>query len=128
MREREPLGHLAADLDRLDRRDRALLDALAQVGALEKLHRQVRHAVDFAEVVGGDDVRMGQLARRLGLEEEALVVLGAALGVLFQRDGLQRDDAVEVRVLGLVHHAHRAAPQLTDYLVAADLLHRLRHQ
>ena len=93
----QALGHLAGDLDRLDRRDRALLHALAQVGALEQLHREVGHAVDLAEIVGGDDVRVVELARRLRLEQEALLVVGAPLGVLVQADGLQRDDAVEVR-------------------------------
>ena len=72
----QPLGHLAADLDRLDRRNRALLHALAQVGALEQLHREVGHAVGLAEVEGGDDVRVVELARGLGLDEEALLVLG----------------------------------------------------
>ena len=102
--------------------DRALLHALAQVGALEQLHREVRDAVVLAEVVGGDDVRMVELARGLGLEQEALLVLRAPVGVLVQDDGLQRDHAVEVRILGLVDDAHRAAAELAEDLVAADLL------
>jgi hypothetical protein len=71
---------------------------------------------------------MIELAGGLGLDQEALLVLGAPVGVLVQDDGLQRDHAVEVRVLGLVDHAHRAAPELAEDLVAADLLQRLGHQ
>jgi hypothetical protein len=48
------------------------------------------------------------------------VVILAAFGVVAQDDGLQRDDAVEVRVLGAVDDPHRAAAELAEDPVAAD--------
>src|SRR6202007_2230525 len=82
----------------------------------------------LAVVEDGDDVRMVQLARGLRLEHEALLVLGAAGRVFLEDDGLQREQAVEVRILGLVDDAHRAAAELADDAVAPDLLLRRGHQ
>jgi hypothetical protein len=64
---------------------------------------------------------VGQLAGRLGLEEEALVVVLAALLVVGEQDGLEGHDAVERRVLGAIDDAHRAAAELAEQLVPADL-------
>src|SRR5216117_3434635 len=100
------------DVDRVRRGERRLQQALAQVGPLEQLHRQVSEVALLAEIVGRDDVRMRELAGGLGLLEKALVVILAALGVVAQDDGLQRDDAVEVRVLGAVDDPHSAATEL----------------
>ena len=120
VREGEPVGHLVGDVDRVRRGKRRLQQALAQVGPLEQLHRQVSEVALLAEIVGRDDVRMRELAGGLGLLEKALVVILAALGVVAQDDGLQRDDAVEVRVLGAVDDPHRAATELAEDPVAAD--------
>ena len=108
----------------------ALAHARAQVGAFQQLHRHVGEVVLLAEVEDGDDVRVGELARGLRLEHEAPLVLLAALDLVAEADGLQRDDAVERRVLGLVDDAHRAAAELAEDLVAPDLVVflLLRHQ
>ena len=95
MREAEPFGDLARDVHRLDGVERALFQPRAQIGAVEELHGEIRDAVFLAEIVRGDDVRVIELARRLGLEKEALLVFLAARRSLAEDDRLQRDDAVE---------------------------------
>ena len=57
----------------------AAADQLLEVAALEQLHRHVDLALLLAEVVDGDDVRVVEAGRRLGLALEALaqVVVGA---------------------------------------------------
>jgi len=72
---------------------------------------------------------VGELARGPRLEHEAPFILLAALDLVAEANGLQRDDAVERRVLGLVDDAHRAVAELAEDLVAPDLvLFLLRHQ
>src|SRR3989454_3564147 len=51
---------------------------------LFRSHRQVSEVALLAEIVGRDDVRMRELAGGLGLDEKALVVILAALGVVAQ--------------------------------------------
>src|SRR2546429_3710951 len=117
----EAVGHLLGDIDRLDGGDRALQHPGAELDSLEKLHRHVGEVVFLPEIVDGDDMGMRELARGLGFEEETLVEFLAPFRVVRKDDGLQRDDAVESRVLGLVDDPHRAAAQLAEDLVAADL-------
>src|SRR5205823_10371320 len=106
--------------------DGFLLQARAQVRAFEELHREIGEPVVLAAVEGSDDAGMVELAGGLRLEHEALLVLGTTSGVLLQQDRLQGDLAIEVRVVGPVDDAHRAAAELTEDLVASDLL--LGHQ
>jgi hypothetical protein len=124
--EAQAVGHLDGDAHGLRHRQGAVAHALAQVGALEQLHGEVGEVAVLAEVVGGDDVRVRELAGGARLEREALLVVAARAGVLVEQDGLQRDDAVQGRVLRLVDDAHGAAAELAQDLVAADLLAR-RH-
>src|SRR5262249_37007373 len=122
VRESEAVGDLHRDLDRLVGGEALFLQPRAQVRALEQLHRQVREVALLAEVEGGDDVRMVELAVGPRLAGEALLVVLAVLDVVGEEDGLQRAPAVERRILGPVHHAHRPAAELAEDLVAADLL------
>jgi len=69
----EAVGHLLGDIDRFDDRDRALQHLSAELDSLEKLHRHVGEVALLAEIVDGDDIGMGELARGLGFEEEPLV-------------------------------------------------------
>jgi hypothetical protein len=70
--------------------------------------------------VDGDDVRVVEQRRRLRLALEALQGLVPGRDVRVER--LERDEAVEDRVPGLVDLAHRAAAELADDLVLADPL------
>ena len=75
-------------------------------------------AVDVADFVDGDDVRVLQPGRGLGLGAEALQVV-----VRRQRAGedhFQGDDAVERSLPGLVDDAHAAAADLGQQLVIAE--------
>src|SRR5207244_6018781 len=83
-------------------------------------------ALLLPQVEDGDDVGMVEARRGLGLTQEALVRVALRGGAA--RDGLDRDEAVEQRVVGLEHLAHRAVADLADDLVLADLLevHRAR--
>jgi len=77
----------------------SLLDEVPEVGPLEQLHGHVDDALEFAEVEDGDDVRVRELARVLGLALEALavaVVREQGLG-----DRLDGDEAVENGVVAL---------------------------
>ena len=72
----------------------------------------------IADLVDGADVGMVQRrgGLRLALKSfEGLRVLRDFLG-----QELQRDEAVQVGVLGLVHHAHSTAAQLLDDAVVRD--------
>ena len=85
------------EVDRVLRRQPAV-DQLLQRAALDVLHRDVVGAVELAAVEDGDDVRVLEAGRRLGLAAEALDEL-AVLGEAAVQD-LQRDLALQVGVLG----------------------------
>jgi hypothetical protein len=89
---------------------RVARDHLAERLAREPLHHHERPAVvELAEVVDLADVRVAHRARGARLLVEALERDGAVAGLLLAED-LDRDELAEREVLGLVHHAHTAAP------------------
>src|SRR5262249_52965655 len=83
---------------------------------VDEVHREVEVPVDFTYVINGDDVRMLELGRRLGLAEEALL-LPLAREVPREED-LQGDDPVQVALPRLVDGPHAAAGDLLQDLVA----------
>ena len=87
-----------------------------EVLAVDVLHREVRPAVDLADVVHAADVLVGDLARDAHLVvelREARGIGGDGLGQELQRHGL-----VEAQVVGAVHLAHAAASEQADDAVA----------
>ena len=70
----------------------------------------------LADLVDLHDVRVLQLGHRLRLGAEAGQLLRA--GVVARQDHLQGDDPVQLHLPGLVDHAHAAAAQLAEDLVA----------
>jgi hypothetical protein len=98
------------------------LGVVDQVPAAQQFHGDVRRAVVLARVEDGDDVRVAQAARRLGLAEElcARLLEFPAFELVRQRDRLERNLAVDHRVARPVHDAHRALADLMDDLVAAE--------
>ena len=110
----ERFGHLDADID--DVAELAVLsEERAQVRALHQRHHEVEGVLVPAKVVDGDDGRMVHLRHQLRFALEALLRLGAELR---RRDQLDRDVTIEPRIPGAVHHAHAAASELRDDLVA----------
>ncbi len=108
--------HDIGDLEALVR-----LEALLELATLHELHRDVPDAVVLAEVVDGDNVWVIEPARRLRFAAEAGDHgRGIFAGKLFGADGLERDDALDRRIVALVDDAHRPAPDLAPDLVFAD--------
>ena len=84
---------------------------LLQRRALQILHGDEGAAVLLADVVNRADVRVIQGGRGSGLALESIQRLRVASEFVGQE--LERDKAMEPRVLRLVDHAHPAAAQLS---------------
>ena len=93
-------------------------DCLLQRGALQILHGDEGAAVLLADVMNGADVGMIQGGRGSSLALEPAQRLPVASQ--FVRQELQRDEAMEPRVLRFVHHAHSAAAKLLDDAVVGE--------
>ncbi len=102
----------------LARRQGSAAQLLRQAAAAAEFQREERPALVFADAVDLDDVGVVQAGDGLGLGLEAGQVVGA--GVFARQDHLERDDAVEAALPGLVDDAHAAAADLAEQLVAGD--------
>ncbi len=106
----------------------SVADEVAEVHAVHELHHDVEQAAGLAEVVDRDDVRMAELRQQLGLAGETFGEARVALAL--GGEDLDRDEAVEGFLAGLVNDAHAAAPETLDDLelrkLARDLLRRRR--
>jgi hypothetical protein len=99
-------------------RERALADQGRQALPFDEIHREKALALVLADFVDGDDVWVLQSRRRFGFGAEARHVVLA--GQLPRQDHLERDDAVEPHLPGLVDHTHAAAGDLVQPLVFAE--------
>src|SRR6185437_9907348 len=118
----EPFGHRRGDGEGLGGREARREDELAQVDALEELHRHERHVALAPHFVDRDDGGMADARGGARFLEEPRLVLVALLATRpAERDGLDRDHASQRRVLRAVDDAHRAAPQLAHHAEAAEL-------
>ncbi len=89
------------------------LDPLAQVVALQPLHREVVVVAALTDVVHAHDVRMRQVAGNFGLRKEALLRSSAEQQILTQH--LDRDVFVLQAIACGIHVAHAAlSEQCTD--------------
>ena len=114
--ERERRGDVAQHHAQLAEAD---VLGVAQVAAVEDLHRVERPVLVDAVVVGLDDPRMTEARERVELTAEAQ--LRAASSLLEARHALQRDGATVRDVDRAVHHAHApAAELLLDAVAVAD--------
>ena len=85
----------------------------------DELHAEVRLPADRADLVDGDDVRVLEPRGGLGLgAEPGAVRVG---GEVRFADHLQRDDAVQALLPGLVDDAHAAAAEFFEQLEVAEL-------
>ncbi len=115
----EGAGDLGGEVDRLLLGETPLLaEDLLERAALDVFHDEVAAAAALADLDRADDVRMGEAPGGARLAIEALDVdrvLGEALG-----EDLDRDDAVEGELPGLVDGARRALRDLGEDLVPVD--------
>ncbi len=121
------VGEAAGDLDRVVdggqlRQHVLVAHQLAERRAVDELHHDVVRVVLAPEVVDVDDVRMGELRRRLRFVREALDEV-VVLGVLIAQH-LDRDPAAQQRVGTAVHERHPARPEdaVDPIAVVEDLL------
>src|SRR4029077_7776614 len=97
---------------------------IAEVPALEILHRDVGEPTLFADIIDGDDVRMVEPAGGFRLAKETrsgFHELGLA-EFTGERNGLDRNHAVNGRIAPQVDDSHRAASDLALELVTAEAL------
>jgi hypothetical protein len=128
MGERERIGDAADDQRRLRRRRApAFLAQLAQVAALQQLHRDVGAVVADAGVEDGDDVRMAEAARGARLVDEVRVERLALVVLDLDVEGLDRDQARQEGIVRGEHGAEAAGAELVLQRVAADVADR-RHR
>jgi hypothetical protein len=110
----ERVGNLPGDRQRLVERQGAARDAPGEVLALDQLHDE---RVLF-DAVNGRDVRMIEGRERGGFALEPRPPL--RVGRPCRRQDLDRDVALQARVLRAVHLAHSACPERTEDLVGAE--------
>ena len=95
-----------------------------QFAAFQVGHRDVDAAVGVAYFIYGADVGVVERGRCFGLTDETLaVVLVRQQG---RREEFQSNGAVEVRIFGLVDHAHTTFAELAGDLVVVEGL--INHQ
>jgi hypothetical protein len=115
----EQLGHQADDGAEVEAL--AGLEAVLELPALDVLHHDVREVAFGGEVVHLHDI--GVVEPRHGahfaLEAHGIVARGG-LVERAREDGLDRDPAVELGVVAVVHQAHRPLPEHALDLVAAE--------
>ena len=78
----------------------------------------------FADIVNLHDMGVLQPCDGLRLSAEAFQVIRR--GIMACQNHLQGDDAIELKLPGLVHNAHAAAAQDAQNLVAGDRRQRGR--
>ena len=83
----------------------------------DELHHEEHARVDRTDLVNRHDVRMAEACHRLRLAHE--LQAGGRPRVAAAHD-LERDAAVEIRIVGLEHHAHPTGAELADHAEVAD--------
>src|SRR5207253_5137862 len=104
------------------------LEVILELASFDELHRDVPDAFLLAEVVDRHDVRMRQPSRCLGFAAKAGDDrLGIFAARLIGANRLERDAALDQRIVAFVDDAHCATSQLAPDLVLAqffDVRHR----
>jgi hypothetical protein len=96
----------------------ALLRPLPERQPGDELHGDPHVITEHADVIDRDDVRVGQPREGLRLPQYQCAI--AAVQFLGDRrlDQLQRDLAIELRIVGREHRPHRAGAELAEQHVA----------
>ncbi len=109
------VSNLAAELENLVERKRALFETFRKSLALEALHDEVVHPVLMADVVQHTNVRMIQAGNRFGFAFEALLPNGIIRKLW--RQNLYRHSAIKTRVAPAKHLAHAARAERRHDLI-----------
>jgi hypothetical protein len=122
----EAQGRLADVVTGVRHRQWALpLEHVGQAQPRHELHDEHVQVARLLRVVGGDDIRVGQLGRGLDLAAEALQ--GVGVGEYGPVDHLDGNLPVHRSLLRLVDDAHAALAQLAQEAVARVVRELLRH-
>ena len=97
---------------------------VGQASALDQAHGEEVAAVDLADFVDGDNVRMIEAASGLGFEEESPHGVRAGQSSLAQH--LEGDDAMASRVPRAIDDAHAAPGDLPEQFIVAEGAGKLR--
>jgi hypothetical protein len=116
VRRRHAAGQLLDQPGGVARRQRLVAQPEAEAAAADVLQRHVRQDLMLAEIKHLDDVGVAQGRHRLGLDQEAPALL--AIGVRARQHHLERHQALQAQVPGLVDDAHAVAAQFVANLVA----------
>lgn len=84
-------------------------EPLAERGPGHELHHDKHLILEGANLVHRDDVRMGEPRHRLRLADQPQPGCGAGAEIAHDLD---RDPAIEIRIVRLEHDAHAAGPEL----------------
>ena len=115
----EALPGLDEDLERLVDAARPLREPAGQAHPVDQLHRQVHDLAERVGVVHRDHVGVRELGQRLRLAQQAGGdVAGLRPGPRVHH--LERDPAIEARVVRRVDHAHRPGADAVEDHVAVD--------
>ena len=91
---------------------------VVEVPAFEQFQRHERQAVDFADVVDLQDVRVPEPGDRLGLDSEPGQMVH--LRLLSAHDHLESHQAIQALLARLVHNAHAPFTELAEDVVAGN--------
>ena len=115
---RQGIGDLRRDGERLFQHQRFALDSRVERLTLDVLHGDEATSVFFADLVNGADVRMIQLGCCSRFSHKSL----SCLLICHQTFGqeLDRDFAIELRVLGQINLAHPARTKWRADFIATE--------
>ena len=126
MRCLQRFGDLAAGRYHVPGGERSAAQLVGQGSAVHVLHRDEVPAFALADVVDDGDVGMGERRGRTCLLNEARQLLGGEAPVGAEQ--LERDPAVQARVVGEKHFAHAAGAKRRQHLIPPERGARLeRH-
>src|SRR5947209_12855436 len=107
-----------------DGRPWAFGEELRETAAGDELHREVLPPVVFADFIDGQNVRVVEVRRRLGLllEPDAIRLTGE----LAAQNHLDGDGPVQTHLPGLEDDAHAAAGDFFDEFIVAEIADAIR--
>ena len=114
------IAHLNPEVQKCFGLERSGSDKLLERLALQQLHRHERLALELTNVVNRADVGVVERGSRLGFAAEALQSLLIVRQSLGQE--LEGDEAIEARVLRLIHYPHAAATELFEDTIMGNCL------